>query len=119
LFKTASIVLAFGRAPNGWNDNRAAAIIASFVSACAGLLIRPDDFVAIRAGSIRQSAAWNDKIGIPPSLRFLPKVFRRNFAGLANGRRRRGSSDAEGFYGAAVASGECGFNTPAAVASRF
>jgi hypothetical protein len=51
------------------------------------------------------------------------KVFRRNFGGfnfggLANGRWRRGSSDAEGFYGPAVASGDRGFNTPAAVALR-
>jgi hypothetical protein len=43
---------------------------ASVVFGFGGLLFRSGDFVAIRAGSIHQFAAWNDKIGILLSLRF-------------------------------------------------
>jgi hypothetical protein len=42
----------------------------AWFSGCAGLLMRPGGLVAIRVGSIRQFAAWNDKIAIQPSLKF-------------------------------------------------
>jgi len=40
----------------------------AWFSGCAGLLMRSGGPVAIRVGSIRQFAAWNDKIAIRPSL---------------------------------------------------
>jgi hypothetical protein len=48
----------------------------AWFSGCAGLLMRSGGLVAIRAGSIRQFAARNDKIAIRPSLKFSTK-FRR------------------------------------------
>jgi hypothetical protein len=68
---------------------------ASFVSRFGGLLFRSGDFVAIRAGSIRQVAAWNDKIGIPQGLNFFGAIS----AVLANGVACPPRSAGEGLRG--------------------
>jgi hypothetical protein len=76
--------------------------------------IDSDDLVAIRAGRNRQFAAWNYKIGIPLRLRF----FRALSAVVWMAAGAGGPPDAQGFYGPAVASGDRGFNAPAALALR-
>jgi hypothetical protein len=71
LVQNCSNRLALGRASNGMMIIVLARVHKSIFFGWAGLLICSIAFVAIRAGSIRQFAAWNDNIEIPRGFIFF------------------------------------------------